>query len=77
MQLKHLVKTLDEMSDEELLERLRQVRHNREVAKPVAKAKAAKVEKRASNKKLNTARDLLENLSLEDREALLKQLQGE
>lgn len=76
MQLKHLVKPLDQMTDEELLEKLRTVRHNREVARPVAKAKVTTAAKKTSNKKMTIARDLFSDLSEDERLALIKQLGG-
>ena len=74
MQLKDLVKPLDQQTDEELLERLRTVRHNREVARPVARKKAAKAEKKASISRVGTAEKLLAGLSEEEQLELLKQL---
>jgi len=77
VQIKGLVKTLDQMSDEELLERLRTVRHNREVARPVAKRKAVKAETKASRARLGKVDKLLAGLSEAEREQLLKNLEGE
>lgn len=75
MQLKDLVKPLDQQTDEELLERLRTVRHNREVARPVARRKAAKAEKKASTTRLSSAEKMLAGLSMEEQAELLKQLE--
>ena len=74
MQLDQLIKPIDQCTDEELLERLRKVRHNREVARPVAKAKAAKVEKKSSNKKVSALEKLLDSMSNEDKAKLIESL---
>lgn len=73
MRLEQLVKPIEEMTDEELLERLHAVRHRREVAKPVAKKKAQVAATKQSRKKVGAVEKLLEGLSLEELEALLKE----
>lgn len=75
MRMNSLVKSIEDMTDEELLVRLQNVRHNREVDRPVAKRKAASVEKKAANKRSTALTKMLEGLSEEDREALMKQLE--
>ena len=74
MQLQDRVKPIDEMSDEELLERLRQVRHNREVARPVAVAKATKIAKKTSVKKMSALEKLVDGMSVEERAKLIASL---
>jgi len=74
VQLKNLVKPLDQMSDDELIERLRTVRHNREVARPVARKRAERSEAKASRGKMSATEKLLAGLSPAEREQLLKQL---
>ena len=74
MQLHDLIKPLSECSDEELLERLRKVRHNREVTRPVAAAKVAKTAKKASNKRVATLDKLVDSMTPAQREALIKSL---
>ena len=76
MRLSDLIKPIDECSNEELLERLRQVRHNREVARPVAAAKVAKAEKKSSNKRMVVLEKLVEGMSEADREKLIESLKG-
>ena len=73
MRTENLLKTLDQMSDDELLVRLREVRHNREVARPVARKKAAKAETKQTRVKQTAAEKLLTALSDEEREKLLEQ----
>jgi DNA-binding MarR family transcriptional regulator len=75
MQTPQLVKTLDQMTDDELLERLRTVRHNREVARPVAAKKAVTVEKKATRKKVNDLDKLLAGMTEEERQQLIASLQ--
>lgn len=75
MQLKDLVKPIDQMNDEELLERLRHIRHRRTVERPVAKAKEAKEQKRASRGRMSALDKALEALSPEDRATLMKSLE--
>lgn len=76
MKLHDLVVPIDEMTDEQLLERLRQVRQRREIERPVAKRKAATVEKKTSRARVSKTEDLLDLLSPEERAALISQLSG-
>ena len=76
MQLNDLVKPLDKLTDDELLERLRQVRHNREVARPVARRKQAKTEAKASRARVTSVTKLLDGLSEAERATLIQQLGG-
>ena len=75
MQLKDLVKPLDQLTDEELLEKLRSIRHNRSVVRPAHQAhidRAVKKTKRATAKKVTTT---IGNLTDEERQKLIEQLQ--
>lgn len=74
MKFKDLIKPIEEQTDEELRERLLQIRHNREVARPVAKRKAAKSAAKQSQKKLTSAEKLLAGLTDEEKEALIRKL---
>lgn len=74
MRLKALLKTIDEMSDAELLERLRQVRSRREFEQPARAAAVARRNRKDSNKRLGRARSLLKGLAPEDQQALLDEL---
>lgn len=74
MQTHDIVKPIDECSDDELIERLRALRHRREVLRPVAKAKAAKAEKKTSNKKITALEKLLDGMSDAERAKLLETL---
>lgn len=74
MQLSNLIKPLDKMPDDELLEKLRAVRHNREIARPVARRRAANVAKKESRARSGRIEKLLVGLSEEERNALIEQL---
>lgn len=73
MRTEDMITSLDQLSDDELMERLRQVRHNREVARPAAARKTAKVEARQSRVKHSTAEKLLAGLSDAERQKLIDQ----
>ena len=74
MQLQNLVRTLDSMSDDELLERLRTVRHSREVGRPTARKRADAPERKASKARVSATTKLLDGLSDEERQALIERL---
>lgn len=74
MQLPDLVKPIDQCTEEELLERLRRVRHNREIAHPVAAAKEARAEKKTSNKRMSALEKLVAGMSEADRIKLIDSL---
>ena len=76
MKLHDLVKPLDELTDDELMERLRAVRQRREIERPVARRKAATAEKKTVRKNVAKVEDMFEVLTPEQREALIKQLGG-
>ncbi len=63
MQIHDLIKTIDKMSDAELLEKVREIRHRREVARPVAKQKVERAEKKQKVVKAKKTNDMLSNLS--------------
>ncbi len=77
MQIHDLVKTLDQMSDDELLAHIRAIRHRREVIRPAAKARVERVEKKTSRARVGKTADLLANLSEADRAELIKMLSNE
>lgn len=52
MQLHDLVKPLEELSDEELMEKIRRVRTNRTVERPAGKARAKRTAKKATTSKV-------------------------
>lgn len=76
MQLKDLVKPISTMTDEELMERLREIRHRRSVERPAARARVERAEKKQTNKKLGALDKMLAGLSDAERQQLLAQLEG-
>lgn len=77
MQMKDLVKPIDEQSDEELLARLREIRHNRNVIRPAAKTHAKNKAKKGAVTRINKLDDMLGSLTPEQRAELIAQLGGE
>jgi len=75
MQLKDLVKPIDKMSDEELLERLREIRHRKTVERPAAKARVEKAEKKQSRGRMSAMDKLLAALTPEEQAELMKSLE--
>jgi len=66
MQLDQLVKPLDEMTDEELVAYLREVRHRREVTRPAARKIVERAESKTSRGKMSAAEKLLVSLPPEE-----------
>lgn len=77
MKFKDLIKPIDDQTEDELRERLREIRFNRERARPVAKKKAEKAEKKESRQRTNKLDKMIANLSPAQLEEMLKKLQGE
>ncbi len=71
MRLEDLFSPIRNLSDDELKDRIRQIRHNREVARPVAKKVVAKQEKRENNKNVSALEKLLSKMSPEEIQTLL------
>lgn len=76
MQIHDLVKPLDQMTDQELLERVRQLRHNRETLRPASRKIAERAVKKTTKAKVNKVEGLLDNLTEEQRLALIAKLGG-
>lgn len=76
MQTNQLIKSLDQLSDDELMERLRTVRHNREVSRPVARKKAEVLEKKTARKRTSAVDKLTDQMTDEEKQALIKLLGG-
>ncbi len=75
MQLKNLVKPIEQMTDDELLEQLRVVKSNREIVRSAVKKRTERVEKKASRGRVSATTKLLEGLSDEERAELIKKLE--
>lgn len=76
MRLDDITTDLSTLSDEELRAKLREIRHRRNVVRPAAKKKQEKAAKKQSQTKVNKVNKLLENLTPEQRDALIKQLEA-
>ena len=76
MQIFDLIKPMGDMSDEELMERLRQVRHNRTTERPAAKSRAKKAAKKGATSRINKVDDLFSQLTPEQKAELIAQLGG-
>ena len=74
MQLLDLVKPIEQCTDEELLERLRTIRHNRKTVRPAAKAHAKRAAKKGAQTRMTAVEKLLASMSEEDRQALIAEL---
>lgn len=77
MQLNDLIKPLDSMSDDELREHLRNIRHNRTKAKPATVNREKREAKKGGQSRIGKVDDLFGNLSEADKLALIAQLKGE
>ena len=77
MQLKDLVKNIATMSDEELHEHVRSIRHNKYVARPAASKRRSDERKKGVVKPVGKKIDkIIGALSPEARAALIKELEG-
>lgn len=76
MQIQNLIKPISQMTDEELLEKVRQIRHRREVARPVAAQKAERAEKKATQARSKKLDKTLDALSEEELLAMIAKLGG-
>ena len=76
MQLKDLVKDISKMTDTELQEHVRQIRHNKYVARPAA-AKRRADERKGTVRRVGKKIDkVIAELTKEQREALIRELGG-
>lgn len=74
MQLSDLTKPIEEQTDEELMERLRAIRHNRNSVRPAAKAHAKRESKKGMQGRMSAIEKLLAGMSEEERLAILEEL---
>jgi hypothetical protein len=75
MQLKDLVKPIEKMSDDELLEYLREVKQRRTVERPAHRAHVERAEKKTARGKAKKVTNIFEGMSAEERQRLIEQLQ--
>ena len=74
MQLNDLVKPIDTMTDDELLERLRFIRNNRNIVRPAAARHVKKAAKKGSQGRVSKVEALLAGLSDAERKSLMEEL---
>lgn len=74
MQLKDLVTPIDKQTDDELLTRLREIRHRREVIRPAQRKRVERAETKTARREVAGLNKLVENLSDAEKEALVKKL---
>ena len=77
MQIEDLVKPIDQLSDEELMERLRTVRHNRTTVRPAAASRAKRSAKKGAQTRVSKVESLLDGLTEAQKQQLLLELGGE
>ena len=75
MDISGLVKPISEQTDEELLERIRALRHRRETVRPAMQAHKAKPKKDKAKKETRNVDKLVMSLSDAQRAALIAQLE--
>ena len=76
MQLQDLVKSVEAMTDDELRERIKQIRHTRETVRPAAKKHVEKAAKKGNVGRINKAADLFAGMSEEEKAEIIKALGG-
>jgi hypothetical protein len=76
MQLTDLIKPLDSMTEEELREHLRNIRHNRTKAKPATVNREKRAAKKGATGRISKVDDLFGGLTDEEKAELIKQLGG-
>ena len=77
MQMNDLIKSLDSMTDDELREHLRNIRHNRTKAKPATVNREKRAAKKGGQGRMNGVEDLLGGMTDAEKQALIAQLKGE
>lgn len=76
MKLADITKPIDLMTDDELIEKLRQVRHNRETIRPARAKIIEKAATKITRAKTKKTEDLFDKLTPEERAKLIAQLEG-
>lgn len=76
MQLQDLVKPIGEMTDEELGERLRALRHKRDVVRPAAKKHVERAVKKGTQARVTKVADMFSGMSEAEKAELIKALGG-
>lgn len=76
MQMNDLIKPIEDMSDEELMESLRTLRHRRSVERPAAAKKVKKAKEKGKTTRINKTADMFAGLSASEKEEIIKALGG-
>lgn len=74
MQLTDLVKPIEHCTDEELLERLRTIRNNRNTIRPAARSHAKREAKKGQLGRMSAVEKLLAGMSPEERAIIMAEL---
>ena len=77
MKLADITKNLSDMTDEELREHVKHIRHNKYVAKPARAKHVADAEKVVKRQRVSKVDKLLAGMTDEDRQQLLLTLEGD
>jgi len=77
MRLADITKDISNMSDDELREFVRQIRHNKTVVRPAAVKRQEEVVKKETNQQRNKVDKAIKNLSAEEKADLIKLLKGD
>ena len=77
MQLNDITKHISNMTEEELLEHIRYIRHNKYKAKPAVAKRIQDVEKKTVKHRTSAVNRLINGMSDTDRLELLKKLEEE
>lgn len=75
--LSDLTKNLSNMSEQDLMAHVQNIRHNKYIAKPAVKKRQADVEKAEKNTQVRGANKAIAKMSEAEKLALLKLLEGE
>lgn len=76
-QLKDLFKSYTDMTVEEQFAKIQEVRDTRSIERPAVAQRRRKKESQTSDKKKDKAKQLLMNLSPEEKQALIDKLKGQ
>ena len=76
MDLSNLVKPIELQSDAELISRLKELRHRREVIRPAATAHKKKAARKGMQTRMTAVEKLMAGMSEEERLALIQSLEA-
>ena len=77
MQLNDLIKPIESMTDDELRDHLRTIRHNRTKAKPATVNREKRAAKKGGQGRMGKVDDMFGGLSEAEKAAIIAQLKGE